>query len=258
MKQNEYVIYCIKNKINQKMYIGYTSKGIDVRWKQHVSCALNDGCFLLQKAIRKYGATDDVWEKTILVSIVTDDYNLIKEKEKYFIKKFNTNALNGGIGYNMTNGGDGFSGYHHSKETLQRISQKLKGKKRSSEAKENIRKSAIGKKMSNEAKRKTGIATNERFSSEEFRNYHSKQTSNAMRNLPDDTKIKLANRARCIVKMTCEGNILEKYRTVYEAAISLGVTSSMMSSVLNGRVKSSKKNEFGFPYKGFVWRYEET
>ena len=47
-------IYKIKNKINNKIYIGQ-SKDINNRWKRHLYDARNGSSTLLHAAIRKYG-----------------------------------------------------------------------------------------------------------------------------------------------------------------------------------------------------------
>lgn len=50
-----YDVYKITNKVNNKVYIGITSKGISARWKEHIYSAEHDCPFKLHRAIRKYG-----------------------------------------------------------------------------------------------------------------------------------------------------------------------------------------------------------
>jgi len=49
-------IYLITNKINNKKYVGQTTKTIIQRWERHCYDALNNrDDFYFHKAIRKYG-----------------------------------------------------------------------------------------------------------------------------------------------------------------------------------------------------------
>ena len=83
------------------------------RWKDHCNCALGrHKQLLMSHAIRKYGTSDDVWTHEILETMSTIEG--AKRAEILWIAHFNTNACNGGIGYNMTDGGDGHCGFKHS------------------------------------------------------------------------------------------------------------------------------------------------
>lgn len=127
------IVYCITNLTNNKRYIGWTNKTLDQRWKNHVSNALvRKRRFLLSEAIRKYGSTDDVWQREVLAQVTTPDE--AKQLEIKFIAEFDTCALMGGHGYNMTLGGDGimlvgaanpFYGRQHSPETIEKFARLL-------------------------------------------------------------------------------------------------------------------------------------
>lgn len=56
--------------------------------------------------------------KTIFDNILEHD---IDEKEKYYIKKYDTH-YSSGKGYNMTYGGQGVHGYKHTDEDIKKIS----------------------------------------------------------------------------------------------------------------------------------------
>jgi group I intron endonuclease len=99
------VIYKITNLLNGKIYIGkdlfnnqeYFGSGI-----------------LIKNAILKYGK--DNFKREILEYV--DSRENLNDREKYWIKELN--AQNREIGYNIHNGGDGgdtFSGKHHSEES---------------------------------------------------------------------------------------------------------------------------------------------
>lgn len=127
------IVYCITNLTNGKRYVGWTNKTLEQRWKKHVSNALvRKRRFLLSKAIRKYGTSDDVWQRAALAQVETPED--AKRLEIKFIVEFNSCALVGGHGYNMTWGGDGgtlsgaanpFYGRRHSQESIEKMRQTL-------------------------------------------------------------------------------------------------------------------------------------
>lgn len=93
-------IYKITNQINGKSYIGQ-SINIDKRIKEHfwkATCE-KDKSFnsILHIAIRKYGAEQFIWEVLEECSV-----DIIDEREKYYIEKYNTISPNG---YNILSGG---------------------------------------------------------------------------------------------------------------------------------------------------------
>lgn len=93
-------IYKITNLINGHSYIGQ-SLNIEKRWKNHRIAAFNskDECYYypLYCAIRKYGIENFSFEV-----IEQCDYQLLNEREMYYIKLYNTYN----DGYNQTLGGD--------------------------------------------------------------------------------------------------------------------------------------------------------
>ncbi len=142
-------IYKIQNIINNKCYIGWTSKSVDFRWKEHKSDAIKiRDNRKFYNAIRKYGV--DSWNVIILCEVETKEVALKKEIE--YIKIFDSYSN----GYNSTLGGDGNNGIIMSEESNIKRSEKLKGVKKpngfnvgrihSDETKDKISKSHIGKK----------------------------------------------------------------------------------------------------------------
>lgn len=108
------IIYKITNTINNKSYIGMTTKTLEHRWIEHVSAAYNSRSInynnLFKRAIRKYPI--NCWDKTI-IDFSKIDLNDLKDKEKYWIKHYNTYAFSSdGYGYNATQGGDCYCGYN--------------------------------------------------------------------------------------------------------------------------------------------------
>lgn len=91
-------IYIIKNRINDKIYIGQTVNPKQ-RWAQYKSAVLKTpNAQLITKAMNKYGI-DNFWMEVIESSV--ENYN---EREQYWIKFYNSITPNG---YNMADGGDG-------------------------------------------------------------------------------------------------------------------------------------------------------
>jgi group I intron endonuclease len=93
-------IYLIKNKINNKIYIGKTKKKIEIRFHEHhKSAKRNDTNSILHKAIRKYGI--DNFEIKLICFC---NNNIANENEKKYINENNSFYPHG---YNLTKGGDG-------------------------------------------------------------------------------------------------------------------------------------------------------
>lgn len=105
----QYIVYKITNQLNNKSYIGITTRSLAQRWTEHVREAFNpnsDGYnTIFKKALRKYNI--DVWKKEIIDTGATN-LETLKEQEKYWINFYNTYAFSDkSQGYNSTFGGDG-------------------------------------------------------------------------------------------------------------------------------------------------------
>lgn len=88
-------IYIIRNRINDKVYIGQ-SKDAAARFASHCKKQRNTSS-LLDKAIQEYGA-ENFWFE--ILETQTENYN---EREKYWIQYYQSVAPNG---YNIQSGGD--------------------------------------------------------------------------------------------------------------------------------------------------------
>lgn len=100
------IVYMATNKTNGRRYIGMSTKTLEQRKKLHV---YDDGTYF-HKAVTKYGIDGFEWK--VLCNQCTD-MDALRDKEKYFIKEYNTYL---GDGYNLTEGGDsgnGLSGEDH-------------------------------------------------------------------------------------------------------------------------------------------------
>lgn len=112
-----YHIYCIKNRINGKTYIGQ-SKEYKKRWKAHIHTPSNAH---LARAFKKYGIENFDFE-LLLCTFGLENANYF---EKMLIAEYNTFY----DGYNLTKGGDGASGVSVPEERRKKISDSQKGEK---------------------------------------------------------------------------------------------------------------------------------
>lgn len=118
-----YTIYKITNTINNKCYVGYTSKRNPYdRFREHVSAAKGPNYHRqnIHKAIRKHGEQNFKFE--ILYQDTSKEYTF-KKKEQELIEEHR--AL-GPIGYNMAKGGGGTGTL--SEESRQKMSDAAKGR----------------------------------------------------------------------------------------------------------------------------------
>lgn len=136
MKSNE--VYKITNKVNNKVYIGITNQGSGARYRHHWYESRIGEPSPIHRSMAKYG------EENFTLEIIdfADTYDELKEKEKYWIKQYNSTDRT--KGYNLTEGGDGTFGKKHSEETKDKIRQKALGRKHSEETKKKMSESRTG------------------------------------------------------------------------------------------------------------------
>lgn len=120
MKDVYGVIYCIRNRINNKVYIGQTIKkgGFDERYNNDVFKNTHNNH--LKKSILKYGIENFEIDKEFDVAYSQDELNRL---EYMYIKIYNSTDSN--YGYNKKDGG---RGGHLSQETKQKIREANSGK----------------------------------------------------------------------------------------------------------------------------------
>ena len=94
------IIYKIINTVNNKVYIGLSTKTLKERQYTHKQdfLARKKVKYKLYQAFAKYGFESFLWE-IIDVALSSDE---LKKKEKFWIKEYNSFNM----GYNMTLGGD--------------------------------------------------------------------------------------------------------------------------------------------------------
>lgn len=113
-------IYGIRNKINDKWYIGQSQNIKERNYREKRNMKLgkfhnsNENPHFVN-AIKKYGV--NAFEFVIIEYCSVNELN---EKEIYYIKKYNSKSPNG---YNLTDGGKATRGYKHTKEARKKMSE---------------------------------------------------------------------------------------------------------------------------------------
>lgn len=169
-------VYVITNKVNKKFYIG-----------KHSTSNLDDGYMgsgkLILKAEKKYGLEN--FTKEYLAFCDTEEK--LNWFEKFYIKKFNARE----VGYNLTDGGDGHSGFIMSEETKEKISKShkgitspFKGIARPNEVKEKISNSLFGHHHNKESRQK--MSDSKKGKPSAFKGKHHSE----------ETKLKISNANR--------------------------------------------------------------
>lgn len=265
-------IYCIENMINHKKYIGQ-SQDIEERWRCHRG-KLKRGehyNFHLQMAWNKYGEDNFAFYVVELC-----DVESLNTRESHYIKKFNSFKC----GYNMTEGGEGTRGYHHSEEYKQYWSNQRKGIPKTDEAKRNMSLAKKGKPLKNhdtekvregykivsqklkgrkhteEHKRKNSESHKGRipwnkgmhFEKEEhplFGKHHSDETKRKISQANKGKKRTYDQKLACAKKVRCV-ETGEVFNSITEAANAYSVSVHSISKVLNGHHKTSKKMHWVF------------
>jgi group I intron endonuclease len=164
-----YYLYLITNKINEKVYVG-KAKSPKKRWQKHIRPDVRTLKHqAIAKAIRKYGKDNFIFE---LVQAVDSEQEAF-ELEKFWIAELRRYSI---PNYNLTDGGEGTSGYRHTQETKNNLSQMKLGIPFSEEHKQNLSAAKIGlpppnkgKAMSNEQRSKLSEAHTGKILSEEHK-----------------------------------------------------------------------------------------
>jgi group I intron endonuclease len=143
-------VYCLTSP-SGKRYVGFTSRGADWRWREHVKAAKSGRKLLLYSAIRKYGA--EAFSLSLLERMTTEAG--AKRAEQLWIKELGTF---GPCGYNLTFGGEGTLGCVASDETRAKMSNTRSGKKHTPEWRAKLAEAQRGKRYSPESRAKMSEA----------------------------------------------------------------------------------------------------
>ena len=146
-------VYIHRNVINNKAYIGITSMKPKERWGYNGVNYTKKSNRMFAKALKKYGWNN--FEHIIWAENLSEEE--AKGWEVRLIALFRTNVCRwkqDACGYNMTDGGEGTTGYDPPQEVREKMRQSRIGKPMSDEIKQKISQTTTGKKLSEETKQK--------------------------------------------------------------------------------------------------------
>lgn len=210
-------IYLVKNKQEKVVYIG----------QQIGTKSINDykgSGLLLNRAYIKYG--EDYFKREIIEHCSVAELN---DKEKLYIKQYNTKFPHG---YNLTNGGDGNKGYQYNNNQKQNISNAKMGQKYPKEHGEKIRQSKLGKKRNQETINKII------------------QTKALKHNIQSDLSLKgqhKSNSQKPILQYDIQDNLINEYQSAQEAGRCLNKSGNSIADCAAGKQKTAY---------GFKWKYK--
>ena len=208
-----WILYIHTNKENGKSYVGITSQDPELRWMNGKGY---ESRLVFGRAIRKYG-----WEnfehEIVMRDLSEEDAKFL---EKWLIKTLKTQDRF--WGYNMTSGGDGVVGYHHTQETKRKLSEFQKGERHVN----------YGKHLSESTKRKIGE-----------KNKGNKYALGVVRS--KETKEKMSNSKKKAVQMFDGGNLVKEFISAKDAQEATGISRKNISLCCLGY----RKHAGGYSWK---------
>ncbi|MFA5458634.1 MAG: GIY-YIG nuclease family protein [Synergistaceae bacterium] len=152
------IIYKATNRANGKIYIGKTTRSLKRRLSEHFKS--EKGYF--PNALRKYGLQG--FEFTKIENCKSE--NSLNEREMYWISFFGCKYPGG---YNLTDGGEGMSGFSPSEATRKKLSNALGGLTRSDDTRKKMSLSRQGIVFSENHRKNISEANRRRIFSAETR-----------------------------------------------------------------------------------------
>ena len=257
-------VYMHINKINGKMYIGWTSQVPENRW------GLN-GCKYDKKhhpafyyAIKKYGW--DNFEHIIFQDKLSENDAKLLEVELIALYKTNISRCGDeAMGYNMTDGGDGCTGYQHTETSKQKMSESHIGMSVTEDVRKRISEKLTGKIVSEETRNKLSIATKESMTDDRKQylreinlgRQHTQDAKDKMRDckvgkpLSREHKQKLSECSgvkREVVQLEKDGKWIAEYKSMLDAERITGIGNASICLCCQHKRKSAG---------GYNWKYKE-
>lgn len=240
--EHKYTVYIHRNKINNKCYIGITSRLPESRWGKngHGYLERKNGKYRQEKfarAIKKYGW--DNFEHIIWGDGFT--HNEACKIEYLLIKLWNT--VNNG--YNITAGGEGHKETPLSEESRKKIGNSLKGKMAGTNNPN------YGKPMSEEQKKKLSIAKKGFTHTDEEKQKISeslKKTFSSPDFIPYDRSGDKNPKARKVIQYTKDGGFIKIWDYIKQATDASGINKSSIIACCRHRRRTAG---------GYCWEYAE-
>jgi len=218
-------IYKIINLVNGKFYLG-SSNNCHQRWMEHLS-DLRRNChhsIHFQRAWNKYGEENFIHE----IIEAVENIELIIEIEQYWLDNLQPYLKD--KGYNICSIAGKTTGFKHSEETKQLLSEKGKGLKRSNETKQRISEGLKG--INTWTK---GAKQSEEHIKKRFENLIGVPR-------PQEVKDKISKKALMFSK---DNEFIKEYFPISSAKQD-GFDTSAIVKCCKGKLKH---------YKGFIWKY---
>lgn len=233
---------------NGKVYIGITGQKPHRRWNNGNGYACNEH---FHRAILKYG-WDNIKHEILLDGLTQEQ---AEHEERRFISLHRSNEKE--FGYNIMY--EACNVYHHSPESIAKMSDAKKGKRASEETRQKMSRSQTGRVVSAEVREKISAAQRgksrsahteewkmlmrERCSGEKSPCYGKRMSEEQKQKISAHTKNK-----RPVVQMSLSGEVLKEYPSAKQAERETGV--------FNGNIIAcckKKKPTMG----GYKWVYAE-
>lgn len=249
-----YCVYCHRNKINGKRYIGQTCTSPETRWRKNGKGYEKNSYFW--SAIQKYG-WDNFDHYVIQDNLTKEEADLLEDLN---IRAFNTIDRN--YGYNFKYGG---SYGKHNEESKQKNSDAIKNKWKDvnyrqkmmennpiykgeitpwNKGKTNVYSETTRKKMSDNWNYDKHFSkeTKQKLS-ESYKKYREKHPEAITKSV----KAMNESRKHAIDMYDLENNYIQTFESIAEAC-KLGFSSSKISLCCSGKRKT---------HKGYIWKYHE-
>lgn len=221
-----YYIYKATNKINGKSYVGQTCDFHSRVW-QHQRCYEKEDCDF-HRAIKEFGFDNFSWE--IIETCESEDRAC--ELEKYYIEKFNTYR----DGYNMTKGGK-CAPYHNARAVVLLT---LDG--------QYIKRYDSAMDAEIDGFHNADVLLNCKGKRRQTKGYMFMFEDEYESNGAKTYRKPEPNGMRSIIQCDMEGNFIQKFKSLQEAARITGTNRTTISGVLSNTYKSAN---------GYIFVYEE-
>lgn len=168
--------------INNKIYIGYTTRSMEERWKEHVTSSNIGSKFHFHNAIRKYG--ENSFSHEVLFNGEFENLKEIHIMEQKYIEEYNSYNE----GYNSTKGGEGCIGLIVSEEIREKLRVVALKENLSEEKLIKMRNAKLGTKLSDDVKFKLSEAHKGKKNSKEHNENISKSKKEFYSNIENRLK----------------------------------------------------------------------